>query len=105
MRVGAAAALCCSAPPSPGCIRTLYPRTHCSLSERHHLTHLSECGTDTLCVPLMPQVTTEEECEAAFLSAVAMPDKAVLIECVVDKDDCSVEVLQLGKLMANRNNK
>ena len=36
-------------------------------------------------------------------AAVAMPDKAVLIEAVVDKDDCSVEVLQLGKLMANRN--
>ena len=49
------------------------------------------------------RVTTEEECEAAMRAAVAMPDKAVLIEAVVDKDDCSVEVLQLGKLMANRN--
>ncbi|EFN55335.1 hypothetical protein CHLNCDRAFT_35601 [Chlorella variabilis] len=51
------------------------------------------------------QVRTEEECAAAMQAAQGMQDKAVVIECVLDKDDCSVELLQLGKTLQNSNKK
>ena len=53
----------------------------------------------------LPQVRTEEECAAAMQAAQGMQDKAVVIECVLDKDDCSVELLQLGKTLQNSNKK
>ena len=37
------------------------------------------------------QVRTEEECAEAVRQAQEMPDKAVLIECIVDRSDCSGE--------------
>ena len=49
------------------------------------------------------QVRTEEECAEALQAAQSLSDRAVLVECVLDKDDCSVELLQLGKTMQNSN--
>ncbi len=52
------------------------------------------------------QVTTEDELEAAL--EVAQGDKAdclVFIECVVDRDDCSKELLEWGSRVAAANSR
>lgn len=49
------------------------------------------------------KVTTEEEVAAALQEAVQLKANTVLIECILDPGDCSVEVLTMGKLMANTN--
>lgn len=45
------------------------------------------------------QVRTEEECIAAMEDATRLRDKAVVIEAIVSKQDCSLELLQLGKAL------
>lgn len=45
------------------------------------------------------QVRTDSECEAALREASEIRDKAVVVECILDKEDCSVDVLQFGKVL------
>lgn len=56
-----------------------------------------DCGRGHV---LALKATTEAEVAAAFKAAAAATDKLALIECVVDKADVSVELLQFGRLMA-----
>lgn len=42
------------------------------------------------------QVGTEQECEAALQAAAELPDKTVLIECMLDPADCSGACVWVG---------
>lgn len=48
-------------------------------------------------------VRTSREFEAALTAAAAMPSKMVFIEVIVDRDDCSKELLEWGSRLAANN--
>ena len=52
---------------------------------------------------LTARATTEAELKAAIAAAVAAPDHLAFIEFVIDRDDCSRELLEWGSRVAATN--
>lgn len=49
------------------------------------------------------RVTSGGELTAAIAAAVANHDGPTLIECIIDRDDCSPELISWGRLVARAN--